>query len=92
MSSVVVRPGQTLADIAVEHLGGMERVFDLATLNGLAITDELTPGQSLELPEIENSRAKRFHDARTNSPAANIGETVRDGIGFWTIGDTFEVQ
>ena len=92
MSSAVVRPGQTLADIAVEHLGGMERVFELANLNGLEMTSTLTAGQSLELPEVENARVKRFHDIRTNSPAANITEPVRDGIGVWIIGETFEVQ
>jgi hypothetical protein len=44
---------QTLSDIAVRYCGTLEAVFDLALLNDLSITSELTPGQVLTIPATD---------------------------------------
>ncbi len=51
MSQTIVTEGQSLVDVAIQELGSVEALFDLADANGLAITDELTPGRVLVVPD-----------------------------------------
>lgn len=48
---IVVKPRQTLADIAVQVYGDISAVPMLAKTNAVGITDPLTPGMALECPE-----------------------------------------
>ncbi|QKG57013.1 hypothetical protein GKZ68_10465 [Hymenobacter sp. BRD128] len=50
MSQTLVTAGQSLVDVALQELGSVETLFDLADAQGLAITDLLTPGQVLTVP------------------------------------------
>lgn len=71
---VVVKDGQTLADIAVQEFGAWEAVTDIADLNGISISDVPEPGVKLRLPDKVYSRAMQSHcKANGVSPA-----TVRD--------------
>lgn len=47
MANLRVYERQSMLDVAVQHLGGVESVFDLALSNGLSITDDLNPNDSL---------------------------------------------
>lgn len=71
MSSVVVQPGQTLYDIAVQHLGSMEGVYELARLNALDVTATLNAGQQLSLPGVRDKRVRRILQDYT--PASTEG-------------------
>ncbi|GAA4349772.1 hypothetical protein GCM10023185_06760 [Hymenobacter saemangeumensis] len=46
----VISAGQSLVDVALQELGTVEALFDLADAAGLGITDVLSAGQSLEVP------------------------------------------
>lgn len=48
---VVVESGQTLMDLAIQIYGNANSIIDLAKDNGLSITDELTPGTTLQVRE-----------------------------------------
>lgn len=49
---ITIHNRQSLLDVAIAACGAFEAAFDLARRNGLSLTDELTPGQTLEyLPE-----------------------------------------
>jgi hypothetical protein len=48
--TTVITAGQSLLDVAIQELGSVEALFDLADAAGLAITDELTPGAVLPVP------------------------------------------
>lgn len=78
MSSATVQPGQTLFDIAVQHAGSVEAVFELAALNGLAVTAALTPGDVLTLPEVVDKRVRRimlaYVPASEGAAAANTAD------------------
>jgi hypothetical protein len=50
MNSTLITDGQSLLDVALQELGSVETLFDLADANGLAITDELAAGQVLAVP------------------------------------------
>ena len=92
MSSVVAKPGQTWMDIAIEHLGSAEAAFELAALNGMAFTSPLQAGRLVDLPGVRDKQVVRDYTRRPQSPAANLDDDLRDGIGYWTIGTDFIVQ
>ena len=48
---VTVRPNQSLFDIAIQEYGRAEAAFAVAKENDLSITEDLTTGQILNLPE-----------------------------------------
>ncbi len=48
--TTIITEGQSLMDVAIQELGTVAALFDLAAANGLAITDALLPGQVLSIP------------------------------------------
>lgn len=65
---------QTLADIAIQHLGSIEGVYVLATLNSLSVTDSLYSGQEITLPPVINSRVVTYYKDNEITPATAINE------------------
>ena len=95
MQSVTVKDGQTLFDIAVQSLGIVDRVFDLAQLNGLGITDELASGQELLLPDVAFEQIDIVeYFTKPWAPASGDGanDLIRGGIGYMQIGTNFKVS
>lgn len=70
---VTVLNKQSLFDIAISYFGTVEAVIDIAFVNNISITDELTPGQVLKLPNkdygfkevIKYYRAEKIQPATT---------------------------
>ncbi|MBF6607126.1 MAG: LysM domain-containing protein [Flavobacterium sp.] len=52
MKSITAISNQSLFDIALQEYGAIDAVFDIAALNDLSISAQLTPGQSILLPEV----------------------------------------
>ena len=48
--TTTITEGQSLVDVALQELGSVASLFDLADAAGLGITDLLTPGQALPVP------------------------------------------
>ena len=100
MTKITVSYGQTWLDIALQELGDMERVIELAQLNGRAITDELQAGEELIVPDFDlekRSIVQLFRNA-ANKPAsgdtfsaAEPGSTG-EGIEFWALENDFVVS
>jgi len=89
MSKATVQPGQTLADIAIQYLGSEEGVFALASINELGVTDVLTAGQQLELPEVVDKRVRRVYELGGYEPAVEQEDT-EDVNAYPGIGISFE--
>ena len=51
MLEIRVSEGQSLIDISLWLLGGTDALYVLADANGLAITDTVTAGQVLKVPD-----------------------------------------
>jgi LysM repeat protein len=51
MAKVTVSAGQSLLDVAMWQLGGVEALFALADANDLGITDPIQAGQVLTIPD-----------------------------------------
>lgn len=88
---IVVQPGQTLEDIAIQYGGDFSAVFDLVKLNGLDFSSDLVPGQVLVKPAVKNAKVQSVYAARGYVPAAG-SEPILDGIDYWRIEYEFTVQ
>ncbi|RMF03586.1 MAG: LysM domain-containing protein [Bacteroidetes bacterium] len=91
MASTTVKVGQTLEDIAIQHLGSAEAAFSLAVVNDLEYTEQLLPGMVLILQEVYDKRVQRVYNQQGWKPA-NAVTLLEEGIDFWGIEVDFEVQ
>lgn len=97
MKSVRVLATQTLLDIAMQELGDYSRAMELAVLNGLKITDTLTAGTTLQVPEYDkvNRHLVNLFSDDSNKPGTGFTEienAVLQGIGYWRIENNFRVS
>lgn len=58
MSTVKVLDGETVCDVAVKQLGDAARAIELAALNGISVTGDLTAGSILQLPVVADDKEK----------------------------------
>jgi len=100
MSQITVLNNQSLIDVAIRHCGTVEAVLDIAILNNVGITQELVPGQILELPNKDYGYQEvvNYFEINKKEPATSLTEENKaivegdSGIGFWIIEDNFIVQ
>lgn len=98
MASTKVSEGQTLLDIALQATGDLTRVFEIAGLNGIDITTDLTIGSTLTVPEpvIDKAYLVDLFAVVYRKPKSADSDTEqikgREGIGFWIIENDFVVQ
>jgi hypothetical protein len=91
---------QSLLDVAIRHCGTVGAVADIAILNNISITDDLIPGQLIELPNKDYGNREVINYFSTNKidPATALTEEHaaltegNSGIGYWEIGNNFIVQ
>jgi hypothetical protein len=62
------KKGQSLFDIAIQGCGSAEAAFDLAVLNGVSLTDELSAGLDLKLPPELNKNIVTFYTIKNIVP------------------------
>lgn len=97
MKAVKILDGQTIIDIAAQELGDLERSYEIAQMNGMNLTDELTAGEMINVPDADISKRNiisLFADA-ANAPASDSPESNTDrleGIDYWIIENDFIVQ
>ena len=98
MKTVKLLYGQTMTDIAIQELGDLERVFEIAVANNKGITDDLAADSFLEVGVYntdKRSLVQLFSDAANKPASADIAGEVRaklEGIGYWYLGVDFIVQ
>ncbi|MFT3750973.1 MAG: hypothetical protein QM768_21850 [Agriterribacter sp.] len=95
MRVVKVLYQQTITDIAIQEMGDAGRAIEIAALNELSLTDELTPGQELQLPDYDITKTDvvQLFTNRALAPASmDDAMSLDEGIDFWAIGIDFEVQ
>ena len=90
--TVIAQAGQTLADLAIQYLGGLSSWADLARLNGLGLTDNITPGQALILPGVSDKRVAAIFKSGGYYPAAGAINISNEGVAYWGIEYDFIVQ
>ena len=92
--TITVRSGQSVVDVALQYYGTVNGMWDIARLNNISITAQLTPGQKLTVTETINETAKYLgsYKETITHVIANGNDDVYSGIGYWTIGVDFIVQ
>lgn len=90
---------QWLGDLAIRACGAFEAAFDLARRNGMALTDELVPGETIDyLPEDVRQKqvvaqlAARGANPATALSAEDLSMSPYAGIGFMGIEIDFVIR
>ena len=97
---ITVLHNQSLLDLALQHTGSIESVFELAEANALNITDEVVAGNTLVLPTeaFTNKDILAYYTAKNLQPATAFtkeDEQVAkrlEGISIWAINLDFIVS
>lgn len=83
--TATITEGQSLLDVALQELGSVATLFDLADAAGLGITDMLSAGQVLEVPpsaaarpEIAGYYQARQYRVNTSAEAAPTKPRIYD--------------
>ncbi|WP_329804639.1 hypothetical protein [Flavobacterium facile] len=90
---------QSLIDIAIQEHGTCLACFDVALVNGVSITDELMPGQKLDikLSEHNNPDLTRYFKNKSQKIATYLSAELIDvlnesGLGYMQIENNFKVS
>lgn len=91
--NIIVQPGQTLPDIAIQHCGSLSAYYDILSLNGLSFTSDISAGQVLIVPGIAADKRVRQYFVNGGYIPASIGiKDIDEGVSFWGIEYDFIVQ
>lgn len=93
---------QSLLDLALQHIGTIESVFELAEANSLNITDEVVAGALLTVPLLgkgaRNGDILAYYTAKNLQPATAFTKEDEqvferlEGISIWAINLDFVVS
>lgn len=96
---ITILENQRVIDIAMQELGDVEMIFDLALLNGVSVTDDLSAGTLFTVPDFDKTKRATVNlflkkgvepasaDATITRPSLPPG-----GIGFMQIANDFKVS
>lgn len=90
---------QSLLDLALQHTGTIESVFELAEANALNITDDVVAGKTLALSDeaFTNKDILAYYTAKNLQPATAFSKEDDqvferlEGISIWAINLDFIV-
>lgn len=96
---ITVTSRQSVLDIALQHCGSLEAAFDIAQSNGISLTDDLTTGQSMSVPDATDAEMAQHYGVNNICPATaittdEINDTLNilEGVDFWGIEYDFIVS
>lgn len=99
--TITVLHNQSLLDLALQHTGTIESVFELAVLNEKSVTDDMVAGASLNVPPLsEGARNKdilAYYTAKNLQPATAFTKADEEvferleGISIWAINLDFAI-
>ena len=95
--TITVLHNQSLLDLALQHTGTIESIFELAVLNEKSVTDDMVAGASLLIGEISNKDILNYYTAKSIQPATVFTKADKqvlerlEGISIWAINLDFVV-
>lgn len=72
MNEAIANADQSIVDIAIQHCGSAEAAVEIATLNGISVTDNIVPGTILKLPAVANKPIVEYYAAGNIIPATAL--------------------
>lgn len=94
---ITVLNKQSFHDVAIQRTGNVLNAFSIAIANGMAVSDQLSPGMDLIIPdEIEiDSDVVTYYQSKILQPATALQDLKiieeKRGIGWMKVGRTFKV-
>ncbi|MFL0089886.1 hypothetical protein [Tenacibaculum maritimum] len=100
MTVVKVLNNQSIIDLSIQITGSVYNAVLLAGHNNLSLTDQLIPGQTLQVPQamVYDAKTLEYYTKNYLEPATGLSDNDKDvidgceGIGCWTIGMDFRVS
>ena len=95
--TITVLHNQSLLDLALQHTGTIESIFELAVLNEKSVTDDMVAGASLLIGEISNKDILNYYTAKSIQPDTAFTKADKqvlerlEGISIWAINLDFVV-
>ena len=99
--TITVLHNQSLLDLALQHTGTIESIFELAEANEKSVTDDMVAGASLNVPPLsEGARNKdilAYYTAKSIQPATAFTKADEEvfkrleGISIWAINLDFAI-
>lgn len=95
--TIKVLPKQSFLDIAIQHTGNVLNAFEIAFINNMVVSDTLTVGQSLIIPESnKDSFVLNQYKRDRIEPATSFTNikavTPARGIGVMRIESNFKID
>jgi hypothetical protein len=93
MNSVQVLSGQSLSDIAIHYTGDLRNAYAIAFANAKSLTDALTVGEFLNIPDDIFIKSKVYEIVPANGLSVYEEDLLVTnlGIGIMIIEETFIV-
>ncbi|WP_314918036.1 hypothetical protein [Capnocytophaga gingivalis] len=96
---VTVLHNQSLLDLALQHTGTIESIFEFAEANALNISDDVVAGKTLILPAeaFTNKDILAYYTAKNLQPATAFSKEDEqvferlEGISIWAINLDFVI-
>lgn len=94
MSNINTKRRQSTLDVAIRRLGSIETVFDLASANGVCITDDLNSDSIFSLTEVQNQEVINAFSILNIDPATGLTDedVIFGGINYMGIELDFMVS
>lgn len=97
---VIVLHNQSLFDMALQHSGSIESIFEIILANNLSLTDEVKAGQTLIMPNVisKDNDILSYYTAKKIQPATAFTAEDKqvlerqEGISIWAINLDFAVS
>lgn len=99
--TITVLHNQSLLDLALQHTGTIESIFELAVLNEKSVTDDMVAGASLNVSTLSvgarNKDILAYYTAKNIQPATAFTKADKqvlerlEGISIWAINLDFIV-
>ena len=99
---ITVLHNQSLLDLALQHTGTIESIFELAVLNEKSITDDMVAGVLLNIPPLSGGARNKdilaYYTAKNLQPATAFSKEDEqvferlEGISIWAINLDFVVS
>ncbi len=81
----IVQYNQTLQDISIAHTGRVDNAYAIAQANGIDNTDDLQPGQVVEIPSqlsFDND-VVRYYRNRKHKPATALPVLIAEETDYF---------
>jgi hypothetical protein len=94
MSKAIIHKHQTLLDVALQQSGSTEAFFNLAFINGFALTDDVSPGTELLLPDVIDFKTQQYFQDSIYKPSTGpiLIPVIQGGIELWGIETDFIIS